>query len=214
MFEDRSARALRAESPTELQELVRDLPKPKPAPAVVARPMAAPLPPPIPAPLAPGTAPARLAVAPPEMAGLPVPHRRSKHVSIFSSVVRQGDWRPARRSKAFAAFGETKLDFTETVLPEGATEVHCRAIFGSVRILVPEGLYVEADGSAFMGAFKETGRSTATPEPGGPWLRVTGFAIFGEIEVKVIKPKGPSLLSRAIAALTGPPRQLPPPEDP
>lgn len=219
VFEDRSARALRAATPKELDELVEDLPKPKPEPARAAVPIlfANPVERPTPAPATADVA-VRPPVVPAERSGLPAPRGRDSHVSVFSSVVRKGDWRPARRSRALSVFGETRLDFTETPLPEGLTEVHCTAIFGSVRILVPPELYVEADATAVLGAFTEKGQIAPPPAPGDPWLRITGFAMFGEIEVKVVKPKGPGFISRALDTLAAlaappPPPQLPAPED-
>ena len=83
-----------------------------------------------------------------------------------------------------------------------------------MQILVPVDLYVEADANAFMGTFRETGRTKATPQEGAPWLRVTGFALFGEIEVKVVNPDEPGFFSRALdtlAALAGGQKKLPPP---
>jgi serine/threonine protein kinase len=215
VFDDRSAKALRATDLRELDALMVDLPGGEPPPkAQVGKPMPATQP-----------EPAALAVQGDQLPAhghgqLPVPTRRNRFVSVFNTTKRFGNWTaPDRETKIVSVFGETRLDFRDVALPPGPTHLHCVSVFGSTKIIVPPELFVQVDGTAFLGEFGDVGSSTP-PGPEDGWLRVTGVAVMGEVTVKVKKPDQPGLLARAIGTLVEMAvpvehrrKALPPPEE-
>lgn len=62
--------------------------------------------------------------------------------------------------------------------------VQCVAIMGGVEIKVPEGVSVEIGGLGIMGGF--SGKSQKSPRPGAPVVRVTGLALMGGVDVKLV----------------------------
>jgi hypothetical protein len=120
----------------------------------------------------------------------PVPsaHRKGRVTSVFASVHKRGDWEPPEHLRATSIFGELKLDFREARIRPGVTHVHVFAKFGTVNIIVPPGVFVDCDGSAFFGEFSE--RIELMPAAGAdaPTLRITGMAIFGEVKVETRLP--------------------------
>ncbi len=156
-FERRVARAEAAKSPAELPELLADLPKPVPAVTQV--------------PTQPGTA---LALAP------------SRQVAIFSGYERGGLWRPPPRTDGVYIFGGAQLDYRQAELQPGCTSLNLVCIFGGVEITVPEDLPVVVEGFGIFGAFHKRGGSDSPPvDPQKPWLKITGAAIFGGVQVRI-----------------------------
>lgn len=153
-FEARLANAHAATSIVELDKLIADL-------APVATP-------------APSTA---MVVAAPEAV-----EAKQRVLAIFSTVERRGGWRAPRRIDTVSVFGNAELDFREAALGAGVTEVHVRAVFGNVEIIVPPELAVECEGAAVFGAFTGSAGRVAE-DPGRPVLRVRGAAVFGNVEV-------------------------------
>jgi len=63
--------------------------------------------------------------------------------AIFGGVERRGAWRVPSHLNVVATMGGIVLDFRDAVLGPGVTEVHVRAVFGGVEIIVPPTLPVE-----------------------------------------------------------------------
>jgi hypothetical protein len=107
---------------------------------------------------------------------------------MFASARKQGDWEPAPVTHASATFGEVILDFRDARIRSGVTVIHVSATFGSVEIIVPPGLHIECDGSATFGEFAERVSLSAPPDVEAPTLRITGEALFGEVQVVMRLP--------------------------
>ncbi len=167
-FEQRVDRAYAAASPEEVQSLVSDLTirsaprrvqtegnpqKPDPETAIVAMPAQ----------------------------GLRLRDKRRVGLAIFGNVERHGRWTLEPDSEALAVFGNVELDLREAVIAEGVTELHVRAIFGNVEIIVPPTISVDCHGLCIFGNFE--GPQRAVKDDGTPVLRITGKAIFGNVEV-------------------------------
>ncbi len=127
----------------------------------------------------------------PADAELPVPADDSwkSMIAVFSGAIRKGVWRPARRTRLVAVFGGAELDFRQAKLPPGMTEINCRCVFGGAKITVPPELHVHVEGVGVFGAFTETGDLLDAPADDTPWLKVTGVAVFGGVEIEVKKPR-------------------------
>lgn len=165
-YERRMSVARVAESPVQVLDALRGLPE-EPAPLVVVAP---PAPVASPVPIPPTTTALTAASAP-------------RIASVLSSQVRRGAWRPESNTEVVALLGSVELDLSSAVLEPGMTELHCSAFLGSIEITVPPGLFVEIAGSGFLGSFE--GSSGGLKRPGEPWIRVSGNAVLGAVEVRV-----------------------------
>lgn len=218
VFDDRSAKALRAADLRQLDALTGDLPGGGPPPkAQLAKPIPTPDPEPV---QAPAPKEAQLPVPVSRGSSLPVPTRRDRFVSVLRTTRREGQWAPpATETRIVSVFGETRLDFREVILPPGPTHLHCVSVFGATRITVPPGLYVQVNGTGILGEFGDVDPA-GLPGPDDPWLKITGVAVMGEVKVKVKKLDQPGLLARGISALVElasphkkSPKALPPPDE-
>ena len=108
--------------------------------------------------------------------------------AIFGGVERRGAWRVPSHLNVVATIGGIVLDFRDAVLGPGVTEVHVRAVFGGVEIIVPPTLPVEVSGGAIFGGFGHVDRMPAQADPDRPMLRVSGVAIFGGVSIETRLP--------------------------
>lgn len=173
-LERRLERVYRVRTSVELDALLSDLRAQSPA---VARP--ADLQRPAPA------APVRyapLTPASPASASSVLPAGTERVVSIMSSTKRRGAWRTPQRLEVLAIMSETTLDLTQAVLPDHDMEIHVSAFMAAVKIIVPRGMPVITQVSAFMGSAHN--RCDSTPVVRGyPTIHVTGSAVMGEVKV-------------------------------
>ena len=109
-----------------------------------------------------------------------------KHRALFSSFTRQGRWRIARQGRYSAVFGSVKLDLREAVLPGPEVDIEARASFGSVEVIVPEGVLVELSGGGALSSQDLKVQGDA-PE-GAPLLRIHHRGVCGSLTVRS-KPK-------------------------
>jgi hypothetical protein len=108
--------------------------------------------------------------------------------AIFGGIERRGPWRVPAHLKVVATMGGIELDFRDAVLGPGVTEIHVRAVFGGVQIIVPPDLHVEVSGAAIFGGFGHVDRMPAQADAGRPVLRVRGIAVFGGVSVETRLP--------------------------
>jgi hypothetical protein len=113
---------------------------------------------------------------------------RQNVVAIFGATGRTGSWTPAGVVRATSLFGNVRLDFREALLPAGKTHVRAISLFGSIEIVVPPGLAVEVEGVGIFGQFDHMDRTPAFEDADAPRLRVTGAAMFGQVEVNTKLP--------------------------
>ena len=104
--------------------------------------------------------------------------------AVMSGVSRKGDWDPPEHLHVFACMGGVELDFRDAVLLKGVTEVDAFAVMGGVKIIVPDDIDVETEGSGVMGGFETLDHRTGDPD--APLLRITGFALMGGVEIKLV----------------------------
>lgn len=122
-FEQRVSDAYACSTDSELQALVRDL-SGNPSQASV-------------------TALARYTPPLGESLALARVSERPAMTAILGSVERGGTLRVGERTRALAVLGSLVIDLRETPLPPGLTELHVRAVLGSVEIVVPADLAVD-----------------------------------------------------------------------
>jgi hypothetical protein len=107
--------------------------------------------------------------------------------ALMGGAERRGNWRPGSKNIVLSVMGGSVLDFRETALPPGVTEVWVFACMGGCEIIVPPTLSVETHGFALMGGFGQFADSPPAA-PGAPILRINGFAIMGGVEIYVRLP--------------------------
>ena len=103
--------------------------------------------------------------------------------ATMSATRRGGAWDVPRHLQVRGLMSATVLDFREARFPPGPVDIEIRAVMSSVEIIVPPGLSVATDGSAFMGVFEQVHRAPPHPDPDQPLLRIHGRAIMSAVEV-------------------------------
>ena len=106
-------------------------------------------------------------------------------IAVFGETKREGAWTPARRNTVVAAMGSAVIDLREAHLGPHQTVVNAFAFMGGVEVIVPPGVHVECSGSAIFGSFERRKEyATALVAPDAPTVRITGFAMFGGVEIE------------------------------
>jgi hypothetical protein len=157
-LERRMALVYQASSVQSLRELTRDLPSAGEAPV-----------------------PARMA-APVPSAFLP---EEGRIVSVMAQTRRKGMWQPPRHLDLWCVMSETNLDMTQAQLAPGVTEIEVRALMASVKIIVPPGVRVVCQPSAFMAEVADETSNPPAVGSGAPVIRITGPVIMTELKVFV-----------------------------
>ncbi|HET8657101.1 MAG TPA: DUF1707 domain-containing protein [Longimicrobiaceae bacterium] len=105
-------------------------------------------------------------------------------LAIMGGAERRGHWSPARQTYVTAVMGGVQLDFRETQLPPGVTEIYVVAIMGGVEITVAPGTCVESTGIGIMGGFTHVGEHHRPSDASTPVLRVSGLALMGGVDIR------------------------------
>ncbi|MFJ9416949.1 DUF1707 domain-containing protein [Streptomyces sp. NPDC101227] len=86
------------------------------------------------------------------------------------------------RLEATAILGDVTLDLCASPAPaSGELSLVANAILGDVHLLLPEGVRVEVKCGNLFGAVRDLTRAHSAPDAAAPLIRVTGFALFGDI---------------------------------
>jgi hypothetical protein len=112
-------------------------------------------------------------------------------IAVMSGVIRRGAWIVPKRIHAVALMGGIELDLRDAVLDPGGTEINVLAVMGGVVITVAPNVRLETDGGAFMGGFEDQLKLPASGDPNAPLVRLTGFALMGGVEARVVEPGAP-----------------------
>ena len=118
--------------------------------------------------------------APPRPAA-PVGPECAKVVAVLGNTQQRGRWRPAKGLRAIAVMGGANVDLRDAVSDDGVFDITAYAVMGSVDVVVPDDAAVEVDGFSILGDRENT---TADPQAPGATVRVTGYAVMGEVKVR------------------------------
>jgi Domain of unknown function (DUF1707)/Cell wall-active antibiotics response 4TMS YvqF len=121
-----------------------------------------------------------------EVAAPAPPETAVRHRALFSNFTRQGRWRIARQGRYSAVFGNVKLDLREAVLPGPEVDIEAKAVFGTIEVIVPEGVLVELSGGGALSS-QELKVEGAIPD-GAPVIRIQHRGLCGSLGVRS-KPK-------------------------
>lgn len=173
-YESRVVAVQRARAPSELAELVADLPEEAPK----------------------GAAPATRRPAEPRRRDSPESQAGALRNSIdpglagsesvacvMSDRNLQGDWLTGDKVDSFTLMGSTKFDFRETTLPRGRVKIDAFCLMGDVKIIVPRGLPVKMTAFPFMADARVAHNVSRRVVPGEPYLEISGFVMMGDIQV-------------------------------
>jgi hypothetical protein len=134
-------------------------------------------------PMAGGTRPPAAPVFPDVRDDLPAPHAGTPNlVAIFSGADRAGRWLVEPQTNVVAVFGGVELDLRQAVLSQREVTINMVAIMGGVNVVVPPGVRVKNSIAAIFGGCSVPPDDTVDPD--APVVRLTGFAMFGGINVK------------------------------
>jgi hypothetical protein len=115
-------------------------------------------------------------------------------VAVMSGTTRKGPWTVPPTFNAFALMGGVDIDLTEATFEERETTIQAFALMGGIDIVVPDDITVHVTGIGFMGAFEDHARVIG--DPGAPIVKITGFAMWGGVDVKHAKKKAPKPVER------------------
>jgi hypothetical protein len=113
-------------------------------------------------------------------------------LAMFGEVNRSDDlWDLGPETHVTALFGEVKLDVRMARLVEGENVLRVQAIFGEVRLTIPEGMDVTFHTSAQFGEVStpralrgDDGRREVPVQPGGRRLTIYATATFGQVTIR------------------------------
>ena len=107
-----------------------------------------------------------------------------KVTSIFGSSESQLSSQQVRGGRVFVLFGSSDIDLRQAALADGEAAVKIVAIFGGVKVTVPEDWEVNVQTGAFLGGVDYKRAKHAAPDSPTDQLTLTGFCFFGGIEIR------------------------------
>lgn len=75
---------------------------------------------------------------------------RSRIVTVFGDVTREGSWRAEGTITPITVFGDVELDLRRATVPDDVT-IKAYAPHGNIEVLVPDGVQVELSGFTLFG---------------------------------------------------------------
>lgn len=109
-------------------------------------------------------------------------------VGVFGGFTRRGVWTVPRSLTALCLWGGGLVDLREARFPAGEVRVRAVAMWGMVKVVVPEDAEVYANGLGLFGWFRRG--ATGPGRPGAPRIAVRGLALWGAVSVKRAAVKG------------------------
>jgi len=110
---------------------------------------------------------------------------RGRIVSFMAETRRRGLWRPPRKLDLWCIMSDTRLDLTEAQLVPGVTEIHLRAVMAAVKVIVPPGVRVVVQPSAFLSSVNDEIDDQPAVGSGAPVVRITGAVVMAEVKVAI-----------------------------
>ena len=138
------------------------------------------------------------ALAHPVRAPAPVPRASSavrrtaerderRYTAVMSAFRKGGEWTPSRSTFVRAVMSEVRIDLRDATFVDDEIEFEIRAVMADVQVLVPPGVQVECDGSAFMGEFSAR-HDAGQVNPDAPRVVVRGSAVMAKVSVETRMP--------------------------
>jgi hypothetical protein len=112
-----------------------------------------------------------------------------EHRAVCSHIVRRGPLALDAESKYSSWFGTVDLDLRQATLPAADVSIDVKNVFGTVTVLVPEGVDVRMEGGGLMSS-EHVDISNSAVVPGAPVIRVRVSGIGGTVYVRTHQPAG------------------------
>ncbi len=109
-------------------------------------------------------------------------------LAVFGATKRTGSLRVREHLLSLAVFGSVTLDLRGALVEGDTISVNSVTVFGSLDVIVPEGVEVDLVGLAIFGSKQTKGRPVQLI-PGAPLVRVNALVVFGAANVRT-KPAG------------------------
>lgn len=109
-------------------------------------------------------------------------------IGVMGGFVRKGQWTMPRAFNCFALWGGGEIDLREARFEQREVVVRATALMGGVNVIVPHDAEVEISGIGIMGGFDHTAAGAGVAE--GPRIIITGLAIWGGVGVERKRPQG------------------------
>jgi hypothetical protein len=116
----------------------------------------------------------------------------ARYSAVFSRVVRRGPWELAQRSSFRSIFGTIALDLRQVRLAGPDVELEIYNLFGTVTVIVPEGIAVSVEGGGLFASQVIDAPSVAAVA-GGPVLRIRCTGPGGTLYVRTRDPAPKSM---------------------
>lgn len=159
-FERRVSEVWRVSTAAELAELTRDLPT--------------------------GQETAAVPAARPAQSLSPAQGPPQRIRSVMSNLERSFHGPVPARLSIQATMASVELDLSHAEFSPGVTEIHLKAVMGSIEIELPDHVQVEDHGRSFIGSFVvRTPRQRRDRSADAPVVRITGRALLSSVEVEV-----------------------------
>jgi hypothetical protein len=107
----------------------------------------------------------------------------ASHLAFCSRLVRRGPWELAERSSFRSIFGTIALDLRQARLAGPEVELAIHNVFGTVTVIVPEGIAVNVEGGGLFASQVIDSPSVAAVA-GAPVLRIRCTGPGGTLYVR------------------------------
>jgi hypothetical protein len=115
---------------------------------------------------------------PPPLPAAPLPAHK---VSTMGDITRSGAWIVPEQSRYRAWMGSIVLDLRQARIAAPEVHIHAYTPFGTIDLLVPEGVAVEVRARARLGQIRQ---EETRALPGAPRIVLTGGSVFGTIRIR------------------------------
>jgi DUF1707 SHOCT-like domain/Cell wall-active antibiotics response LiaF, C-terminal len=102
-------------------------------------------------------------------------------MALFTTVERRGRWVVPATVTCTAAFGEAVIDLTEALLQDRYVVLNVYALFGRVRLIVPEGVEVVMNGREILGRQRGGTVRRVPTSSDVPVVEVRGYVAASEV---------------------------------
>jgi Domain of unknown function (DUF1707) len=107
--------------------------------------------------------------------------------AVLSGTNRRGRLRLERHCALITVMGGANLDLRDAEIVGSRVEIYVLSVMSGVKILVPEGVFVQLDGLSVMGG--KTAKIADVPiRPGAPEIHVHALSVMGGTSVRSARP--------------------------
>jgi hypothetical protein len=116
----------------------------------------------------------------------------ARYRAFCSRIVRRGSWELAERSSFRSIFGTIDLDLRQARLAGPEVELEIYNLFGTVTVIVPEGIGVSVEGGGLF-ASQVIDAPGVARVGGAPMLRIRMSGPGGTLHVRTREPEPKSM---------------------